>query len=112
MDADEREIYFFLKAYRNEHLSAREISRRAGGKHRYRQDESWAVPPLLRMVERGILETDSTAGYRIKPKPDAKHKMQRWISPEIKRTLRNSDKNFDHIIEITEDELDAYYESL
>ena len=112
MDADEREIYFFLKSYRNEHLSAREICRRAGGKHRYRADESWAMPPLLRMTERGILETDHAAAYRIKPKPDAKHKMQRWISPQIKRTLRDSDKNFDHIIEIDEDELDAYYESL
>jgi hypothetical protein len=112
MDADEREIYYFLKPYRNESLSGKEICRRAGGKRRYRADENWAIPAILRMVERGVLETDSSGAYRLKPKPDAKHKMQRWISPQIKHTLRTSDKNFDHIIEITEDELDAYYESL
>jgi hypothetical protein len=114
MDSDEREIYYFLKPYRHEFLSAREICRRASGKRRYRQDESWALPPLMRMVERGILETDPSGAYRIKPRPDSKDKLQRWISPEIKRTLRNSDKKFDQVIDLTEteDELDAYYDSL
>jgi hypothetical protein len=112
MDADEREIYYFMKPFRNEFLTAREICRRAGGKHRYREDQGWAIPPLLRMLERGILETDPSGAYRIKPKPDSKAKLQRWISPEIKATLRRSDKNFDHVIEINEDELDAYYENL
>jgi hypothetical protein len=112
MDADEREIYYFLKPYRNEFLSGREICRRAGGKQRYRYEETWALPPLMRMVERGILETDPSGAYRIKPRFDDKGKLQRWISPQITRVLRDSEKNFDGIIEIDEDELDAYYDSL
>ena len=112
MDADEREIYNFLKPYRKESLSAREICRRAAGKHRYREDQSWAIPPLLRMVERGILESDASGAFRIKSKPNPAEKLQRWISPEIKSALRNSDKNFDHVIDVTDDELDAYHEGL
>jgi len=112
MDADEREVYYFLKPYRKEFLSSKEICRRAGGKRRYREDELWAIPPLMRMVERSILETDPSGGYRIKAKIDPADKLQRWISPEIKQVLRDSEKNFDHVIEIDEDELDAYYESL
>ena len=112
MDADEREIYYFLKAFRKEFLSAKEICRRAGGKRRFREDESWALPPLVRMVERNILETDDAGAYRIRRRVDPKDKLQRWIAPEIKQVLRDSDKKFDNIIEIDEDELDAYYENL
>jgi len=112
MDADEREVYYFLKPYRKEFLSAKEICRRAAGKRRYREDELWAIPPLMRMVERGILETEPSGGYRIKTRPDPKDKLQRWISPEIKQVLRDSEKKFDHVIQIDEDELDAYYENL
>jgi len=112
MDADEREIYYFLKAYRREFLSAREICRRAAGKRRYREDESWALAPLLRMTERGILETDPSGGYRIMPKIDPKDKLQRWVSPEIRQVLRDSEKKFDGVIDLDEDELDSYYENL
>lgn len=112
MDADEREIYYFLKPYRSEFLTGKEICRRSGGKHRYREDESWALAPLMRMVERGILETDPSGAYRIKAKPDTKGKLQRWISPQIRATLRDSNKNFDHVIDVDQDELDSYYESL
>lgn len=112
MDADEREIYYFLKSYRKDFLSAREICRRAGGKRRYRADESWALAPLLRMAERGILETDPSGAYRIKPKIDSKDKLQRWISPEIRHVLKTSDKNFEKVFDLEEDELDSYYENL
>lgn len=112
MDADEREIYYYLKPFRNDFLTAKEICRRASSKRRYREDESWALAPLMRMAERGILETDDSGAYRIKAKTDSKDKLLRWISPEIKQVLRDSEKKFDNVIEIDEDELDAYYESL
>jgi len=112
MDADEREIYYYLKPFRNDFLTAKEICRRASTKRRYREDESWALAPLMRMAERGILETDASSAYRIKPRPNSKDHLQRWISPEIKRVLRDSEKKFEGVIVIDEDELDAYYESL
>jgi len=112
MDADEREIYYFLKPYWREFLSPREICRRAGGKKRFREDASWALAPLLRMAKRGILETDPAGSYRIMPRPDPRDRLQRWVSPEIKQVLRDSEKKFDGVIDLDEDELDSYYENL
>ena len=114
MDADEREVYYFLKPYRTEFLSGKEICRRAAGKRRFREDQAWAIPPLMRMVERGILETDPSGAYRIKAKDDKSGKLQRWVSPEIKQVLRDSEKKFDGVIDLDkeEGELDACYESL
>ncbi|TAK97490.1 MAG: hypothetical protein EPO07_13160 [Verrucomicrobia bacterium] len=111
MDADEREIYYYLKPYRNEYLSGREIARRAGGKRRFREDPQWAVPALLRMVERDILETDPAGHYRIKPAPEKTGK-KKWVSPQVARILKASGKQFEGVIEIDEAELDNYYDNL
>jgi len=67
MDADEREIFLFLKTWGAGFVSYREIARRAGGKSRFHKDPDWAKPLLGQMVERGILEHDSSARYRIRP---------------------------------------------
>lgn len=111
MDAEEREIYFYLKAWKHVFVSAREICRRAGGKHRFRQDPDWAKPALARMVERGILETDAAGHYRIRP-PDKKVTgPKRWVAPQVACILKQSGKDFSGILE-DEDELDRYYDSL
>ncbi len=111
MDAEEREIYFYLKAWKHVFVSAREICRRAGGKHRFRQDPEWAKPVLTRMVERGILEVDATGHYRLRP-PDKKFTgPKRWVSPQIAQILRQSGKDFSSLL-ADEAELDRYYDSL
>lgn len=110
MDADEREIYYFMKSWQNEFLSAREICRRAGGKHRFRESAEWAKPALARMVDRGILETDNGGHYRLKPRPRRDPK-KRWVSPQVAKILTQSGKNFSDTI-ILEDDLDSYYENL
>lgn len=115
MDADEREIYYFLKSWTQEYISAKEICRRAGGKRRARFEPEWAKPALVRMVDRGILETDPSGHYRLKPAPKAKGNQQRrWASPQVAKILKNSGKDFsDAIIVIDEDmDLDEYYDSL
>lgn len=112
MDADEREIYYYLKSWKDQYVAAREICRRAGGKHKYRKDESWAIPALTRMVERGILETDQGGHYRIKPRP-VRDKKRKLVSPQIARLLKESGKDFSQTVVLDNDaELDAYYESL
>ncbi|MST95152.1 MAG: hypothetical protein EXS33_07780 [Pedosphaera sp.] len=110
MDADEREIFYYLKSYRNEFISAREISRRAGGKKKFRSEPEWAKPVLTRMVERGILEADTSGHYRIKPMSKKTGK-RKWVSPQIQRILRESGKEFADI-QTTDDEMDAYYDNL
>lgn len=86
MDSDEREIFSFLKTTGKDYVAAREICRRAAGKKRFHDEPDWAKPILQSMAERGILETDGTGRYRIKPKP--KRSGGRWISPDIEKLLK------------------------
>jgi len=111
MDSDEREIYYYLKPWRDEFMSAREICRRAGGKKRFRMDEDWAKPVLARMAEKGIVETDAAGHYRLKPIERKTRRGKRWVSPHIARILRQSDKDFNEVI-IDDEEMDRYYDSL
>jgi hypothetical protein len=86
MDADERDIFDFLKVMGTVFVNAKEICRRAGSKKRYHEDPEWAKPTLLRMAERGIVESDLNGRYRIKPVK--KHDQERWVSPEISKILK------------------------
>ncbi len=105
MDADERDICLYLKGFPEQFVSFAEVSRRAGGKRRYRVDPEWATAVLARLVEKGIIESDSTGHYRLKGRPK-KEKTTRWISPHIRNILERSGKEFDGVYEIDEDEED------
>ena len=59
MDSAEREIYHYLKSRRPKSIPARDINRHVGSKRKYRYNHDWAQSALLRMVDRGILETDA-----------------------------------------------------
>lgn len=111
MDADERQIYQYLKPFRKEYISTREICRRAGGRKRFHEEPEWAKVVLGRMVERGILELDAAGRFRIKPRDLDPNKQKKWASPEIQRVLLKSGANCSELI-ISEDELDNYYDNL
>jgi len=104
MDADERDICLYLKGFPGQFVSFRDISRRAGGKRRYHQEPEWATPVLSRLVEKGLIESDSTSHYRLRARPK-KERQKRWMSPEIRKILEKSGKEFGGIFEIEEDEL-------
>jgi hypothetical protein len=110
MDIDEREIFLFLKTYGADFVAAREICRRAGGKKRYHEDHEWAKPILIRMAERGILESNSEGQYRVKP--TAKKKGGRWISPDIAKILKESGVEPESAGAGEEIASDEYYEQL
>ena len=110
MDADEREVYFYLKGQTQHYVPVISICRYAGGKQRFRETPDWAKPVLLRMIERGIVEMDGHDGYRLKPMPES-NVQKRWVAPHIAAILKKSGRKFDQIIK-QEDELDAYYNSL
>ena len=110
VDAEEREIFYFLKSWKSQFISTREISRRAGGKKKFQLSPEWAKPFLMRMVERGILETDSSGHYRIRP-PQNATKLKRWVSPQIAAVLRSKSKELGDIV-MSDNDLDDYYDSL
>ena len=103
MDADERDICLYLKGWPGQFVSVAEITRRAGGKRRYREEPSWAIPILSRLVEKGFLESDSTGHYRLKARKE-KEKKKRWVSPHIQKILEKSGKKFDQTFDIEVDD--------
>ena len=102
MDADEQDILNYLIAFPRQFVSGREICRRAGGKKRFNDEPYWANQVLLRMVEKGLLEMDSSGHYRLKPDDKREDRKKRWISPQIQELLKESGKEFDGIIETGE----------
>ena len=112
MDADEREVFQYLKSYGGLFIAAREICRRAGGKRRYYEDPEWAKPVLLRMQERGILESNSMGRFRIKPIPKNKDKDKRQVSPDVAETLKESGVEIESADEEGDLGSDEYYDQL
>ena len=97
MDADENDICQYLKSWPGQFVSAKEICRRAGGKWRYREDERWALPVLQRLIETGLVESDSTGHYRLVQRQEKKRDKKRWISPHIQRILEQSGRDFSEV---------------
>jgi len=96
MDADEQEIINFLKQWPKQFTSGREICRRAGGKWRAREDPYWCTEPLLRLVEKKLVEVDGGGHFRLAQK-EKKQKETRWISPQLKKILEESGQTFDDL---------------
>jgi hypothetical protein len=103
MDGDEREIFHFLKTWGSEFVGAVEIARRAGIKKRFYDEPDWAKPVLMRMADRGILESDSSGRYRIKP-ISRKDKQKRWVAPDIAKILQESGVEVEDSHDIASDE--------
>jgi hypothetical protein len=108
MDSEEHEIFYFLKTWGEEFVSAKEIARRASGKRKFYQNPEWAKPLLMRMAERGVLESDTSGRYRIKPVPK-KNKNKRWVSPDIAKILEENGVRVEGTVETGTDE---YYDQL
>lgn len=102
MDADEQAICQYLKSWFGQFVSGREISRRAAGKRRFRSDPEWSVPVLARLVDKGIVESDSTGHYRLHEK-EKNRKSQKWLAPHIKKILEESGRNFNQVFDLEED---------
>ena len=101
MDADEREICTYLKSWRGQFVAGKEIARRASGKSRFRLDPHWAVPILTRLVDKGLVEADSTGHFRLRS--DEKKEKKQWVSPEIKKLLEKSKQGLSETIEIADE---------
>ena len=65
MDAEEIEIFHYLKTWGSNFVNAKEICRRAN-KRFFVRDNNWAREPLSRMEDQGIVESDNKGRYRLK----------------------------------------------
>ena len=110
MNAEEREIYYYLKTRRRQFIPVREISRRIGGRRKFHAFPDWAQSVLLGMVERGILEADDKDQFRLKPRPKELTQGKRWASPALAKLLMDKGKDFGSLL--TADEEDEYYDKL
>jgi hypothetical protein len=99
MDAEERDICDFLKSWQGQFVSNREIARRAGGKWRFRDDPNWATPVLGRLVEKGDVESDASGHFRLVTKERKDKKKKWWLSPQMKKILEESGKEFEGTVE-------------
>jgi hypothetical protein len=61
---EERLIIDFLKSQSKSSFSVSEICRRAGGRRMYEDDARWAVPVLLALRDRRIIEADASGHYQ------------------------------------------------
>jgi hypothetical protein len=105
LDADEKDICIYLKSCPGQFISGREICRRAAGKKRFRDDPYWATSVLIRLVEKKLIESDSTGHYRILPEHiKKKNPAKKWVSPHIKKILETSGKDFSHVIDADTEE--------
>jgi hypothetical protein len=106
MDADEREITNYLATWGSTFVNGKEIARRASTKRRFHEDPDWAKPVLLRLAEKGILESDTSGRYRLKA--ESKHdRVKRWVAPDIKEILNEGGVHVEgaETIHIEEDDI-------
>jgi len=103
MDSDERAICDYLKSWPATFVSGREIARRADGKRRFRDQPQWAYPVLSRLLETDHIETDGLGHYRFKVTGLEKRRNQKWLSPQMRRVIERSGRDFTEVFELPED---------
>jgi hypothetical protein len=96
LTTEEIEILEYLKTVPQEFVSFKEISRRAGGKKRYREEPEWARPFLRLLLNKDLVEVSETGHYRYR-QPKKPLKKMRWVSPQIAKILEKSGKSFEII---------------
>jgi hypothetical protein len=108
MNADPTEICQFLKSFQDQFVSGKEICRRAGGKWRFREEPTWALPILRRMFDSRIVETDIDGRFRLTQQTAATKSTpkKRWISPAIQRILEQNGKNCG-VFELDKDDMES-----
>ena len=66
MNAEEKEIYEFLKTRLGLFISCSEISKYVGRGRQFELDRNWARPLLRRMEMDGVLEANPFGEYRVR----------------------------------------------
>jgi len=92
MDPDETILFTYLNSWPGDFVSCQQICRQADGRRRFQQDSRWALVPLNRLVDKGLVETDGAGRYRVPVERKVDKKPAPWISPHIKNLLERNGK--------------------
>lgn len=68
-EQDRQLVLDYLRACPDRFVSAAEICRKAGGRHRFFEDPRWAVPVLVELRDRGLVEMNEAGHYRLTARP-------------------------------------------
>jgi len=101
MDANEQDVTLYLKGWPGQFVSLALISRHAVSRKRYNRELGWALPILSPMAEKGFIGSDSAGHYRLRP-PQEKRKFKRWVSPQIRKILQKSGKDYSGVFDLGE----------
>lgn len=63
-EAEEQLVLDYLRAYPDTFISAAEIARKAGGRHRFFENPRWVWPVLASLLGKGLVETNEAGHYR------------------------------------------------
>jgi hypothetical protein len=100
MTGDEQTVIDYLQSWPFTFISWREVSRKADRKQRYLDNPSWALPILLGLANKEIVEKDAMGYFKLLPqdhKKARKGKLKRHVSPQILNILTRSGRNFDGV---------------
>jgi len=65
LTAEQKQIYDFLRPYKDSYVSVNEISRRLGTHRQCGIDRAWARPILRRMEMEGYVESNPFGEYKV-----------------------------------------------
>jgi len=95
LGADADCILQYLKNFPTQFISAMEISRRAEGRNRFREESRWAQSALGQLVELALIETDGKGRYRIKSRKKKGGAGNKFIAPGMREILEKSGRKID-----------------
>ena len=91
MSTDEHQILEYLKTSK-EFFSAKEVSRRIGGRRRCERDPAWAKPFLVRLANAGHIVMNAMGHFRYEPPEEKKKREKLHVAPQIAAILAKSGK--------------------
>jgi len=98
MNADEKAIIDYLKAWPYSYVSGKEIARKSCGRSRFDDEPGWAIPFLAQLVRHGLIEGDPHGAFRIILEERKKRNRVEHVSPQLLRILKSSGKSFEGLV--------------
>lgn len=96
LGADAYAVLRYLDNFPEQFITVMEISRRADGRNRFKEESHWAHAAITQLLEQSLIETDGNGRYRSKSKPKKKEGgNNKFIAPAMREILEKSGRKID-----------------